>query len=342
MQEDLGLREMPVVTRQDRKYFSKIGIAFFIGTLLIVAIQGVSVVLISWWKPEWLGNNTGSLLVSSLPMYLVAMPLMILIITRVKPQKVITQRQMSAGQMTVAFIMSYAILYVSNLAGTFITAIIGFLKGSGVSNVMADAVVGTNRWVIFVLMVLCAPVYEEFIFRKLLIDRTAVYGEGVAVLISGLMFGLFHGNLNQFAYAFLLGIFFAFIYVKTGRIRYTVILHMLINFLGSVVATWVMEAFDVGEMEKAVELYQNSPAEGMAAMQSVLPGIALAGGYVLLIFGIVIAGIVLLIVFRRKFRLMPGEVTIPKGKRFKTIVVNLGMLLFCGFWLVQMILQLVM
>ena len=47
------------------------------------------------------------------------------------------------------------------------------------------------------------------------------------MLFSGLMFGLFHGNLNQFVYAFVLGLCFGFIYVKTGNIRYTIGLHML-------------------------------------------------------------------------------------------------------------------
>ena len=166
-------------------------------------------------------------------------------------------------------------------------------------------------------MVLCAPVFEEFIFRKLLIDRAAVYGEGVAVVLSGVMFGLFHGNLNQFAYAFLLGIFFGFIYVKTGKIRYTVILHMVINFMGSVVSTWVMNAMNAEKTIEALQLFQSNPDEGMAALQSVLPGLLLVGIYVLLIFGVVIAGIVLLIVKRRKFRLMPGEVVIPKENGFR-------------------------
>lgn len=340
MQEDFKIQDAAGELRGDRKYFSRIGMMFFLGTMLIIVVQGAAIFLVSWLKPEWLEDSTISLLVTSLPLYLLAMPLMILLITRVKPRKVISQKRMSAGQMAVAFLMSYAILYVSNLLGNFITILIGLIKGSGVGNVLADAVFGTNPWVVFFLMVLCAPVFEEFIFRKLLIDRAAVYGEGVAVVLSGVMFGLFHGNLNQFAYAFLLGIFFGFIYVKTGKIRYTVILHMVINFMGSVVSAWVMNAMNAEKTTEALQLFQSNPEAGMAALQSVLPGLLLVGIYVLLIFGVVIAGIVLLIVKRRKFRLMPGEVVIPKGKRFQTVMVNLGMGLFSVFWIVQMVWQL--
>ncbi len=340
MQEDYKIPDAAGELRQDRKYFSGIGMMFFWGTILVIAIQGAAIFLVRWLRPEWLEDSTISLLVTSLPLYLLALPLMILLITRVKPRTVIRQNRMSAGQMAVAFLMSYAMLYVSNLLGNFITVLIGLIKGSGVGNVLVDAVFGTNPWVVFFLMVLCAPVFEEFIFRKLLIDRAVAYGEGVAVVLSGVMFGLFHGNLNQFAYAFLLGIFFGFIYVKTGKIRYTVILHMVINFMGSVVSTQVMNAINVEKTTEALQLFQSNPAEGMAALQSVLPGLILSGIYVLLIFGVVIAGIVLLIVKRRKFRLMPGEVVIPKGKRFQTVMGNLGMALFSIFWVVQMIWQL--
>lgn len=340
MQEDYKIPDAAGELRQDRKYFSGIGMMFFWGTILVIAIQGAAIFLVRWLRPEWLEDSTISLLVTSLPLYLLALPLMILLITRVKPRTVIRQNRMSAGQMAVAFLMSYAMLYVSNLLGNFITVLIGLIKGSGVGNVLVDAVFGTNPWVVFFLMVLCAPVFEEFIFRKLLIDRAVAYGEGVAVVLSGVMFGLFHGNLNQFAYAFLLGIFFGFIYVKTGKIRYTVILHMVINFMGSVVSTQVMNAINVEKTTEALQLFQSNPTEGMAALQSVLPGLILSGIYVLLIFGVVIAGIVLLIVKRRKFRLMPGEVVIPKGKRFQTVMGNLGMALFSIFWVVQMIWQL--
>ena len=56
----------------------------------------------------------------------------------------------------------------------------------------------SNMMVTFLYMVICAPILEEYIFRKLIVDRTVKYGQGVAIVLSGLMFGLFHGNLNQF------------------------------------------------------------------------------------------------------------------------------------------------
>jgi len=51
-----------------------------------------------------------------------------------------------------------------------------------------------------------APVCEELIFRKMLVTRALKYGEGVAILLSGLVFGLFHGDLNQIYVCLWIGI----------------------------------------------------------------------------------------------------------------------------------------
>ena len=101
-------------------------------------------------------------------------------------------------------------MYLANIAGNIITNIVGNLKGSTVTNEIVETALANAAWVNILVMVLLAPVLEELLFRKMLIDRTIKYGEGISVLISALFFGLFHGNLNQFAYAFVIGGVFAF------------------------------------------------------------------------------------------------------------------------------------
>lgn len=77
---------------------------------------------------------------------------------------------------------------------------------------------------------------EELFFRKALISHMKPYGEKTAVILSALMFGLFHGNFSQVFYAFFLGLLFGYVFVKTEKLRYSLMLHMIINFLGSVLA----------------------------------------------------------------------------------------------------------
>ena len=86
---------------------------------------------------------------------------------------------------------------------------------------------------IFLFMVVLAPIFEEIFYRRVVIDRLRRYGDIPAIIISGLMFGLIHGNFSQFFYAAFLGMVFGAVYVYTGKLGYSVFLHMLINFMGS-------------------------------------------------------------------------------------------------------------
>ena len=320
--------------RSARKQFSKIGLMFFLGTIIINVVQILSSVIVMAIDPELVSNTAGSLLITMIPMYAIAMPLMGFLISRIPAQK-IAPKKMSAGKWLIAFLICYGGMYASNMIGLILTQMIGILKGSPVTNVMPEIVMDSNILVNFFLMVICAPIAEEILFRKLLVDRMVKYGEATAVLFSGLMFALFHGNLNQFVYAFTLGIFFGFIYVKTGNIRYTIYLHMLINFLGSIpgvlLLNWLGEDF-----LNAL----NDPALLMAYMTEHLVGILLYFLYAFSVIVIAIAGIVLFFVNLKKVHFLPGEVTIPKGKRFSTTVLNVGMVLYFIFWIVFIVLML--
>lgn len=323
--------------RQGKKFFNQLGLMYFCGTLIIYGVQLVVVLALYLIEPGVLRDANFSLLASMLPMYLVGMPIMIALIQTVPAQQ-LPKRSMSVGKWVIAMIMCYSILYCSNIVGMIITFFIGLLKGGQVANDIQEITMSVNPIISAVFMVVCAPLYEEFIFRKLLVDRAVRYGESVAVVLSGFVFGLFHGNLSQFAYATTLGMFLAFIYVKTGRLRYTIFMHMLVNFLGGVMAPLLLNLMNTESLNEAL-LTQGSEAATRAMLQ-ILPGLILFLVYLGCLLGIVVAGFVLLIVFRKKFRAEPKGIMLPKGKRFTTVVFNVGMLLFSIFWIAMIIWQL--
>ena len=78
-----------------------------------------------------------------------------------------------------------------------------------------------------------APVFEELIFRKFLIDRLLPFGERTAVIFTALLFGMAHQNAMQFFLAFFVGLVFAIVYIRTGNILYTMLLHFMINTFAS-------------------------------------------------------------------------------------------------------------
>lgn len=74
-------------------------------------------------------------------------------------------------------------------------------------------------------------IFEEITHRGLLLSGLRKYGDNVAVVISALFFGLMHQNIVQFVYAFVIGIFFALLTIKSGSIIPAMILHFINNSL---------------------------------------------------------------------------------------------------------------
>lgn len=326
--------ETPVkeTVKQGRKFFSAMGLMFLAGTLCIYAVQYKVSELIYMIAPRILQNPDMVLLFSSVPMYVIGMPLLMLLI-RTIPKEKLTKRSMPVGKFLLALIICYGIMYASNLVGSLITYLLAFLKGEPIDNYMMELASSSSLWVRILIMVIWAPIMEELIFRKLLVDRAVRYGEGIAVVLSGLMFGLFHGNLSQFAYATTIGMFLAFIYVKTGKIHYTIIMHMVVNFLGSVVSIFVVKLVDPDKMQAVLD--------GGGNLAEILPGLLVFMLYMLLLIGVVVTGIVMLIVFRKKMHLNAGRIVLPRGKRFAAVMCNAGMVLFFLYWVVEIVLQII-
>lgn len=339
MEQNVETNEVLDTTKEAKKQFSRLGIAYIGGTAILYAVYLLILQIVKHCKPEWLLDINISLVISAISMYLIGMPAIALLAKRV-PAVSIPKKRMSVGKFLLALIMCYAVMYCSNIIGTIITTVIGFVKGSAIDNGLTSIVTNANIVVIILYMVIAAPIMEELIFRKLLVDRTVRYGQGVAIVVSGVMFGLFHGNLSQFVYATMLGMFLAFLYVKTGNIKITIGIHMIINFIGSVGSVLLLKAIKYDELLKLTS--SGNTKEIMQFYMDNLPGWIAYLIYVFGIIAIVLTGIVLLIVFHKRFKVEAGEVVIPKGKRFRTIFVNVGMLAFCLFWIVKIIAQLVM
>lgn len=292
-------------TKAYKKEFSSIGIRMLISTVVILLLQlGTQAVALSLF-PQWKDNFTILLVVTMLPLYLLGFPIAFFLM-RNTDVPAIEKHSMKPWQLVIAFLMLYGIMIIGNLIGLAITAGIGVLKGAPVQNALLNVITGGSIWVTAIFTVLCAPIYEEFLFRKLLCDKVIRYGEGCAIVLSGLLFGLFHMNFNQFFYAFFLGCFLAFLYVKTGNLKYTILLHMVLNFVGSVLSALILS------------LDQSDPIT-----------LIITAFYSLCIYAIGISGIVLLVIKRHELSLEPGEIVLEKGQRFKTMILNPGMILFC-------------
>lgn len=304
--------------KAERKNFSKIGFRLFVSSIIM---QMIAPVIVGMFFPGWNTNTTLSTIVTMISLFIIGYPIMIFLLKKIDAKaadRLLEKKNMSILEIIKAFAMGYGILVAGNMIGLAITAIIGLIKGGDVVNPFAEMAMGVdNIALLAVYTVILAPVFEEIVFRKMLIDRTIKYGEGIAVVFSGVTFALFHGNFNQFIYALPMGMFLAFIYVKTANVKYTIILHMAVNFVGSILGNLLTRIFD------------NTTTVGAAVINV----------YSIVVLVIAAVGVFLFIFCRKKLKLntLNKEISLEKGKRFKTVAFNLGMILYSIFFIILMV-----
>lgn len=82
------------------------------------------------------------------------------------------------------------------------------------------------------LMAILPSIYEELIFRGVVLQGLrSRFSDWGAIFLSGLMFALMHGNLQQFIYPFILGSIMGWLVVRTGSLVSSMLVHFINNFL---------------------------------------------------------------------------------------------------------------
>lgn len=73
------------------------------------------------------------------------------------------------------------------------------------------------------------PIVEELLFRGMVLHGLRKYGDGFAVVVSAILFGLYHGNFVQMVFAFFAGLVMALVVVKTGSLWTSILIHFMNN-----------------------------------------------------------------------------------------------------------------
>jgi membrane protease YdiL (CAAX protease family) len=81
-------------------------------------------------------------------------------------------------------------------------------------------------------------IIEEFIFRGYVLGSLRAHGDGVAIVVSAALFGLFHGNLTQIPFAFILGLVMGYLMVATNSILPAVLVHFANNAMSVLLSYW--------------------------------------------------------------------------------------------------------
>lgn len=88
----------------------------------------------------------------------------------------------------------------------------------------------SDTFSMFLYASLLAPIAEELLFRGLILRTLHPFGKKFAVFGSAFLFGLFHGNLLQTPYAFLMGLLLGYVTVEYSVI-WSIWLHVFNNMI---------------------------------------------------------------------------------------------------------------
>lgn len=211
-----------------------------LGLMIIVIFvsRGVSTIVLSLIQPS-LANlgATGAYLVQTafslvflyiIPM--IATALLLKMPLREMNKKIYTKPKYF-GRALGMFPAFYSLAIIVNLLTMWITSLFKTTNFNDTFNTVNELSSPnfTCGIVLFVQMVVIAPLFEEFWFRGMVLESLRPYGNGVAIFISALLFGLTHANFAQFFYAALMGIFLGYIAVSTKSVVTTTIMHAIFN-----------------------------------------------------------------------------------------------------------------
>ena len=83
----------------------------------------------------------------------------------------------------------------------------------------------------FISVVILAPIFEELIFRGMILQVLSKYNKVFAILVTSLLFGLLHLNMTQAVPAFFMSLILCYMCLKTDSLLVTILAHAGNNFL---------------------------------------------------------------------------------------------------------------
>ena len=289
--------------RGHRERFSRLGWALAAQMAAMLAVQTALLLAAQALAPVLVRSGVFLWLVSVLSAYGAGVPAAWLVLRGTEEAPPQPGAPLGPGRFFRSYLAGLGLMYLVNLATLALMGLVGLLRGQTVENPvdnMADYPLVLN----LLLGCVIAPVCEEYLFRGLLLNRLRPYGERFAVWASALCFGLFHGNFSQFFYACAIGVLFAGVVLKTGRLRQAMLLHALINFVGT-------------------------------GLIPLLSGLGEAGNWLLtlLVLAAMFVGLAFLPAMRREFSPAPGWKGLTAGEAWRCFLANPGMLCFLALFL---------
>lgn len=120
----------------------------------------------------------------------------------------------------------------AQLVTILLSLLVEYLMNQMGMTTATDSALDYDSLSMFLYVGLGAPIAEELLFRGLFLRSVEPYGKKFAIFASALLFGLFHGNLSQGVFAFVVGLVLGYVTVE-HNIGWAMALHMFNNLIVS-------------------------------------------------------------------------------------------------------------
>lgn len=231
------------------------------------------------------------------PIYGMGLPVFLLLAGK-KPRVHIRHREPTTGKLLMLIPLCFFTMYAGSIAGLLLERAAAFLPA--LPSLPEVSVSQAYPELQSVMLAVAAPIMEETVFRKWVIDRLIPYGTKKAWIMSAVLFALFHTSISQICYAFCLGLVFGYVYIHTGKTVWTITVHMLVNTLSTVVLPFL---FDLAIESAPVMTANVIRPEFWKTHPGVLPILV----YITVLFVLSMFGMVLAVYTAREFRLPEAE-----------------------------------
>ncbi len=236
--------------KQIKRLANAVGISFLVLYCLMWAINIATILITKFFTPSYSGavnflSDPAILQVQQIFFSLLLFTLPFIIVFKLYKYRIsdLISFELPKGKKNFhLFLIGISFCSFANIASAFAERI---FDSAGISY---EVDFGENPEGIFgfllslIATVITPALVEEFACRGILLGALKKFGQGFAIIISAVLFGLMHANFEQIPFAFLVGLILGYITIKSGSIWIAVSVHAFNNLI-SVVYTYLLSGF---------------------------------------------------------------------------------------------------
>ena len=189
----------------------------FVSSIVLTILAGAVIAVTGVNIPLW-----GSYLISQA---IVLLPALVYVaVHKINIIACMPYRKLRISDGLLSLLIGYTLiplmLFINSVSGLFST---NYVQGS------VQELVAYPFWLQLLIIAVLPACVEEFVFRGLIYHSYRKNGILGAAVLSGLVFGLMHLNINQLSYAAVMGIIFALLVEATGSMYSSMLAHFAAN-----------------------------------------------------------------------------------------------------------------